>query len=45
MFPKIEQNKFLKTKKNEIKEESFLNYTTIRKYYAVSFLIFLFFIR
>ena len=43
MFPKNKQNKLRQTKKNDIKEESYLNYTTIIKY-AFFFLIFHFFI-
>ena len=43
MFSKNKQNKLKQTKKDEIKEESQLNCTTIIKY-AFCFLVFLFFI-
>ena len=33
MFPKNKQNKLRQTKKNQIKEESYLNYATTTKYY------------
>ena len=36
MFPKNKQNKQRQTKNNEIKEEIYLNYTTIIKYAFVS---------
>ena len=41
MFPKNKQNKLRQMKKNEIQQQSYLNYTTIIKY-AVCFLIFYF---
>ena len=41
MFPKNKQNNLRQTKKNEIKEERYLNYATILKY-GFCFLIFYF---
>ena len=42
MFPDNKKNKLKQRKKNEMKEESYLNYTTIRKY---TFCFLFFFIR